>query len=1283
MSAIRPRRLGYQWSLHANTAGSENSVDTFQMLVVPSITSVVRSFPVITLNVTNPNAGADATNFTFHIQRSVDGGPFMQIRDYVAGFLATTVPDKTNIVTTAAATLPDGTAFTFPAGTVTHLTWPLDPSGSPTTSPHKANVLFDTTVLRTDGHSMVVPSGTIVTLATGSTWSQTIAPPGHTYTYKISVQNKFMFTGYSATNFVSPASAFVAQVQAAATRINNKVTLTWTDANVYSTGDHLEIWKDVNGAGYSLLTTLEKYPAVAMPLTYVEAFDFLTLVPATYSYKLRAVRNNPQDTGPFSNAQSLIVNFTLSQITALTATPVFGDTQINLAWTDPNLPANEAGLYIDRATGTGGQFQRIATVAAGTLAYSDVLVTAPGQTYQYRVTPFNALHPGPVSATASATTSLLTPTITTVDQLADVGARVFWSDLNQHATGYTIQRSLNGGAFSTVGTPAGTDRQFDDIVSLVIGDIVTYKIRAFNVSVIGTYSSTASLTIHRILIAPKNVTPVYVRYGLINVSWTGLNSGNRGVSIFRSTNGGAMALIATLPKDQRSYSDVFQTIPGQVYAYEVQDFDNQEVGPMSAIGVTSDPFDAPVSLQIAGVSPPYNVTLQWTFSFLPLSTNEDYVAVERAFGTGGFAEVARIPYGASPTYSASTSGGTPGDVVSFRVRKVKESYTILGTVVVPINYGEYSQVISTASPLSVPTAVVVTRSVAGVNHIAWSDTNTLATGFKIFRQTSLSGIVTPMIQVATVNGAAARFYDDTVESAATEVFTYSILAFNAQNSSIYSGFGTLTTRFLAPRLELEQPTRTIITLTWANTIGASLLHPDYSLAGDKLQLMRSVNGAAATVIYTLNHPFTSGFLFSDTPVTMGDTLAYSARYFSTAELGPTSTPVSVTVGDIINTPLGQIKQVRIHGSRTKFVQRDVFAVGLGGISKISFDGFGDPVVTSNTNAPMTNAYSGISGDQTRFVVFTGATPGSGNAVLVDTTTLLAVNQQPLSFVDIFGYGAITVMTATIDYYANVESAQYSDASSGEYAGWGLVNFTPIVNGNSSYPLRLVPWVTSLSAIDLNAMTQTLTSGSNFTVATPFSLSSIKPLRIENLNGDAVFCVNPTGTFTTVYRAQRSQSNYVKLVDIPARVMDIVSDGTGKLLALTIRGEIYLIDMQFNPTAPKFNIIGRIPFTPINAAGDMIDPATDFMSMELMANQKVAVAVGSHNQTIKFSSAFQSESHIYIYNVPGILSVNGSLTLSKTIDSIEKISSIAFDGAKYLYALSNDTQYRLIRFDVGF
>ncbi len=89
--------------------------------------------------------------------------------------------------------------------------------------------------------------------------------------------------------------------------------------------------------------------------------------------------------------------------TGLTAT--VSGSAIALKWTDN--ATNESNYLVDRALGTGA-FSRLATLAAGTTAYTDSAVTA-GQQYCYRVSASNSAGTSAYSATACATVPATTP----------------------------------------------------------------------------------------------------------------------------------------------------------------------------------------------------------------------------------------------------------------------------------------------------------------------------------------------------------------------------------------------------------------------------------------------------------------------------------------------------------------------------------------------------------------------------------------------------------------------------------------------------------------------------------------------------------------------------------------------------------------------------------------------------------------------------------------------------------------------------------------------------------
>jgi len=137
-------------------------------------------------------------------------------------------------------------------------------------------------------------------------------------------------------------------------------------------------------------------------------------------------------------------------------------TSVTLAWTDAS--SNESGFYVERATGAGGGFTRIATLAAGATGYVNTGLSA-GTLYRYRVQAWNAVGDSAYSNEAPATTpappatpaapSALTATVRsgTVIDLA-------WVDNATTETGFEIQQSTNGTTFTVVGTVGANVRAF-------------------------------------------------------------------------------------------------------------------------------------------------------------------------------------------------------------------------------------------------------------------------------------------------------------------------------------------------------------------------------------------------------------------------------------------------------------------------------------------------------------------------------------------------------------------------------------------------------------------------------------------------------------------------------------------------------------------------------------------------------------------------------------------------------------------------------------------------------
>lgn len=180
--------------------------------------------------------------------------------------------------------------------------------------------------------------------------------------------------------------------------------------------------------------------------------------------------------------------------TNLAATRVSG-TRADLTWREN--ADNETGLELQRRIYGNPWFEPIASLAVNAVSYSDTTIAA-GVTYEYRLRAVTATQVSPYSNAVIVSDSVTTPTpplpsvptgVTATP--GDTEVTIRWS-LASNATSYTLQRSVDGGGFSTIasGLTAGfyldTGRTNDLLHA--------YKVASVNSAGTSAYSSTASCT---------------------------------------------------------------------------------------------------------------------------------------------------------------------------------------------------------------------------------------------------------------------------------------------------------------------------------------------------------------------------------------------------------------------------------------------------------------------------------------------------------------------------------------------------------------------------------------------------------------------------------------------------------------------------------------------------------------------------------------------------------------------------------------------------------------------
>jgi hypothetical protein len=173
--------------------------------------------------------------------------------------------------------------------------------------------------------------------------------------------------------------------------------------------------------------------------------------------------------------------------TNLSATAVSGS-QINLAWTDNT--SDESEFRIERLA-DGATYTEIGVVAADVTTYADTSLSAATQ-YWYRVRAYNATGPSAFAGPTSATTlsSSQPPSAPTGLVAARQSGRITlaWTDSSNNETGFSIERSVDGRAFSPIATVAQNVSTYVD-TSPGSSKFVFYRVRAFNLAGNSAYSN--------------------------------------------------------------------------------------------------------------------------------------------------------------------------------------------------------------------------------------------------------------------------------------------------------------------------------------------------------------------------------------------------------------------------------------------------------------------------------------------------------------------------------------------------------------------------------------------------------------------------------------------------------------------------------------------------------------------------------------------------------------------------------------------------------------------------
>jgi fibronectin type 3 domain-containing protein len=206
--------------------------------------------------------------------------------------------------------------------------------------------------------------------------------------------------------------------------------------------------------------------------------------------------------------------------------------------------------------------------------------------------------------------------------------------------GFRIERAIGiAGSFATIGTTLANITTYTDTTS-VLNTLYRYRVVAFNAA---GDSPSAPVTVGPLLAAPTNLVAAFTGSSFTGFSviltWRDNSNNEASFAVWRSTNGGAFAQIATVTRTATQSTSVGGTVSytngvsaGNIYAYYVTAVNaSGSSAPSNTVTVSLKAPAAPSNLagaavRITGSTSNDKVTLTWTDN----SNNETSFQIQRA-----------------------------------------------------------------------------------------------------------------------------------------------------------------------------------------------------------------------------------------------------------------------------------------------------------------------------------------------------------------------------------------------------------------------------------------------------------------------------------------------------------------------------------------------------------------------------------------------------------------------------------------------------------------------------
>jgi FtsP/CotA-like multicopper oxidase with cupredoxin domain len=563
--------------------------------------------------------------------------------------------------------------------------------------------------------------------ANATTYTDTTVVPGNSYSYRAAASYSGILSAY-----VTSAAVVVLPIPTAPTALlpalqaGPQIALTWNDNSGNEAGFVLQ--RSVNGAAFQ---------TVASPAANVTSYTDTTVTPgSSYSYQVAA--QNGSGTSAYAVSATVAVPAIPAAPTNLAATLQAGP-QVALSWSDNS--NNETGFVIQRSF-NGGAFVNLTTVGANVRSYTDRPAITGSYTYQVAAANGVVLSTFAVSSAVDVLIIPAAPSSLTAALQAGPQISLSWRDNANNETGFQIQRSENGGAFTTLATVGANVTTYVD-ATIATGRSYRYSVAAVNGPALSAYATSGTVVVPMPAAAPSAVTATLQAGPRVAIGWRDNSNNENGFVVQRSTNGGAFAPLATVGPNVTSYTDS-TVAPGNSYSYQVAS--------LRAV-ITSTFAASPVVIVPVAPAAPSNLTavqsggVQTVLAWTDNSGNETGFQIQRSVNGGAFTTIV--------TTGPNVTTYTDKSVLTGRLYRYRVAAVNVVTTSAYAASGAVSVVPTAPAAPSGATATAVRVSTTDSATVAWSDNSSNETAFQIVRASD-AGFTTGVV-TATVPANTTRY----------------------------------------------------------------------------------------------------------------------------------------------------------------------------------------------------------------------------------------------------------------------------------------------------------------------------------------------------------------------------------------------------------------------------------------------------------------------------------------------------------------------------------------------